>query len=109
MFRTRSAPELGKCRRNPLQCYRDDSVLQLSAEDDEAERLYYWAISASLPKHAFIILAKDLGRRCPDAGAYLTWLIVYRGQEWPKVAGGERQSDVVPGALLGHGLNCSGI
>ena len=86
--RSQSAPELGKgC--NPLQGYRGDarSLLPLSSEELEAERLYYAAVSASLSKRAFMVLAKDLDRRSVDAGAYLTWLI-YRGQQWPIVAGG---------------------
>ena len=61
-------------------------MLPLSPEEVEAERLYYAAISASLTKKAFTILAKDLSRRSTEASAYLTWLI-YRGQEWPKVHG----------------------
>ena len=87
--RSQSAPELGKGR-NPLHEYRSDSKTSmfLCAEEQEAERLYYAAISASLPKHAFMIIAKDLAMRSTDAGAYLTWLI-YRGQQWPIVAGGE--------------------
>ena len=90
MIRSQSAPELGKgC--NPLQGYRGDarSLLPLSSEEVEAEQLYYAVASASLSKHAFMILAKDLDRRSVDAGAYLTWLILYRGQSWPKVAGGK--------------------
>ena len=47
--------------------------------------MYYAAISATLTKAAFTILAKDLARRSTDAGAYLTWLI-YRGWRWPTVA-----------------------
>ena len=88
MYRSRSAPGLGKgC--NPLHEYRSDSksLLSLCVEEDEAERLYYAAITASLTQAAFAILAKDLTRRSADAGAYLTWLI-YRGHQWPKVAGG---------------------
>ena len=86
--RSHSAPELGKGR-NPLHGYRSDSITSmfLGAEVQEAERLYYAAISTSLHKHAFMILVKDLHRRSTDAGAYLTWLI-YRGHQWPKVAGG---------------------
>ena len=86
MLRSHSTPELGKGD-HPLQGYRGDarSLLPLSPEEEEAERIYYAAISASLPKHAFVILAKDLSRRSTDAGAYLTWLIL-RGHQWPKVA-----------------------
>ena len=89
MRHSQSAPELGKgCI--PLQGYRGDarSTLPLSPEEEEAKRLYYAAVSASLPKSAFMGLAKDLNRRSADAGAYLTWLIL-RGQKWPKVAGGK--------------------
>ena len=86
MYRSQSAPGLGKgC--NPLHEYRSDSksLLSLCAEEQEAERLYYAAISSSLPKKSFMVLAKDLHRRSADAGAYLTWLI-YRGHQWPTVA-----------------------
>ena len=89
MIRSHSCPELGKGR-NPLRGYRGDAraMLPLSPEEVEAERLYYAAVSASLSKRAFMVLAKDLDRRSVDAGAYLTWLI-YCGQSWPKVAGGK--------------------
>ena len=91
LFRSQSAPELGKGR-NPLQGYSGDarSLLPLSPEEEEAERLYYALVSASLTKKAFQILAKDLARRSEDAGAYLTWL-VYREHRWPKV----KAADVV--------------
>ena len=84
-MRSQSCPELGKgC--DPLRAYAGDSrsLLPLTLEEEEAERLYYAAVSASLPKRAFMVLAKDLARRSPDAGAYLTWLI-YRGWQWPTV------------------------
>ena len=86
MMRSQSAPGLGKgC--NPLHAYAGDSrsLLPLSPEEEEAERLYYAAVSASLPKRAFMVLAKDLTRRSPDGGAYLAWLIC-RGWQWPTVA-----------------------
>ena len=72
-----------------MQMYLGESraMLPFSPEELEAERLYYAAISTSLTKGAFTILAKDLSRRSStEASAYLTWLI-YRGQEWPKVHG----------------------
>jgi hypothetical protein len=62
-------------------------LLPVSPEEEEAERLYYAAISTSLPKRAFTILAKDLSRRSPEAASYLTGLILYRGQLWPVVGG----------------------
>ena len=82
MLRSQSSPELGKGR-NPLQDF-DVTSLALTQEEEDAERLYYAALSSSLTKKAFAILAKDLSRRSPDAGAYLTWLI-YRGQDWPNI------------------------
>ena len=87
MRNSQSAPGLGKGI-NPLQMYLGESrsMLPFSPEELEAERLYYAAISTSLTKGAFTILAKDLSRRSTEASAYLTWLI-YRGQEWPKVHG----------------------
>ena len=83
---SRSAPELGKAC-TPLRGYTGDalSMLPISREEEEAERLYYAAASATLPKRAFTVLAKDLDRRSADAGAYLTWLIM-RGWQWPTVA-----------------------
>ena len=86
MYRSQSAPGLGKGD-NPLHEYRSDSrsLLSLCAEEQEAERLYYAAISSTLTNESFMIQAKDLHRRSADAGAYLTWLI-YRRYEWPKIA-----------------------
>ena len=86
MYRSQSAPGLGKGV-NPLHAYAGDSrsLLSLSPEEEEAERLYYAAVSASLPKRAFMVLAKDLTRRSPDGGAYLAWLIC-RGWQRPTVA-----------------------
>ena len=84
MFRSSSSPDLGKGS-NPLKDY-EATKLALTLEEEEAERLYYAAVSSSLGKKAFCILAKDLSRRSPAGGAYLTWLI-YRGQAWPKVHG----------------------
>ena len=105
MILAQSGPGLGKGY-NPLQGYRGDarSLLPLSHEEEEAERLYYAVVSSSLTKHTFQILAKDLARRSEDAGAYLTWLI-YRGHQWPNVAaGGVKGADAtVPGALQGYG------
>ena len=85
MRRSQSTPGLGKgC--NPLQGYLVDSrtMLVMSPEELEAERLYYGVISTAICKAAFMVLAKDLARRSPDAGAYLTWLI-QRGRCWPSV------------------------
>ena len=86
MYKSHSAPGLGKGG-NALHAYAGDSrsLLPLSSEEVDAEDIYYAAISATLTKAAFAILAKDLARRSPDAGAYLTWL-VYRGRQWPAVA-----------------------
>ena len=84
MTRSQSAPGLGKGR-NPLIGYPGDANMAISPGEEEAERLYYGAISTRLCKSAFTILAKDLARCSPDGSAYLTWLI-YRGQNWPNVA-----------------------
>ena len=81
MYRSQSIPGLGKGG-NPLHAYRGDSCpLDLGAEG-----LYYALASSTVTKGAFQILAKDLTRRSADAGAYLTWLILYRGHSWPGVA-----------------------
>ena len=85
-MRSHSCPELGKgC--SPLRAYAGDSrsLLPLTPEEEEAERLYYAVVSATLCKRAFMVLAKDLARRSEVAGAYLTWLIT-RGWQWPTVA-----------------------
>ena len=86
MQRSQPAPGLGKGQ-NSLIGYLSDArtMLTISAAEEEAERLYYAVISASLCKGAFTILAKDLARRSPDGAAYLTWLIT-RGHKWPTVA-----------------------
>ena len=87
MIRSQSAPELGKGR-SPLQGFQGDSrsLLTLSTEEEEAERLYYSLASCSITKTAFSVYARELTRRSEAAGAYLTWLIC-RGRDWPKVAG----------------------
>ena len=84
MYRSQSAPGLGKGH-HPLYAYAPPRSLPLSSEEVEAEGIYYAAISSTLTKAAFTILAKDLARRSPDAGAYIAWLI-YRGWQWPTVA-----------------------
>ncbi len=52
---------------------------------DEAERLYYGAISCQRIKRAFCAEAAHLDAHSPEAGAYLRWLMV-SGQAWPRVA-----------------------
>ena len=86
MLHSRSAPGLGRDT-DPQWRYPNALLLTLSPEEEEAERLYYAAISTSLTKGAFTILAKNLSRRSPAAANYLTWLIIYRGQLWPGVGG----------------------
>ena len=87
MIRAQSAPGLGKGT-NPLHGFQGDSrSLPLSAEEEEAERLYYALASCSLCKGSFQIQAKDLSRRSQCAGAYLTFLIC-RGPRWPNIRGG---------------------
>ena len=81
MKRTRSAPVL---RPNTLVGYICDANT-ISPGEEEAERLYYAAISTRLCKGGFVLLAKDLARESPDGSAYLTWLIM-RGQQWPTVS-----------------------
>ena len=88
MYRSWSVPGLSESY-SPLRTYAGDSRSLLSSEELEAEAIYYAAISATLTKAAFAILAKDLARRSPDAGPYLTWL-VYRGWQWPTVAASRR-------------------
>ena len=92
MRRTQSDPGLGKDR-PPLHAYAGDSLLSFSPEEEESERIYYAVVSSSLSKRAFTVLAKDLNRRSPDAGAYLAWLI-YRGWKWPTVAAAKGKCDV---------------
>ena len=86
MIRAQSAPGLGKGT-NPLHGFQGDSrSLPVSAEEEEAERLYYSLVSCSITKTAFSVYARELTRRSEEAGAYLTWLIG-RGRDWPKVVG----------------------
>ena len=81
---SKECPALG---RDTDPQWRYPSALHpFSTEEEEAERLYYAAISG-LPKRAFTIQAKYLSRRSPIATSYLTWLILYRGQLWPVVGG----------------------
>ena len=84
MRKSHSAPGLGKGP-NPLVSYRAHTLFEITPGEVEAEMLYYAAISASLCKSAFAILAKDLARRSEDGGAYLTYLIC-RGHDWPTVS-----------------------
>ena len=84
MRKSHSAPGLGKGP-NPLISYNAHTLFAITPGEEEAEKLYYSAISASLCKSAFAILAKDLARRSEDGGAYLTYLIC-RGHKWPTVA-----------------------
>ena len=81
MKRTRSAPVL---RPNTLIGYVGDATT-ISPGEEEAERLYYAAISTRLCKAGFVLLAKDLARCSPDGSTYLSWLIT-RGQQWPTVS-----------------------
>ena len=88
MIRAQSAPGLGKGT-NPLHGFQGDSrSLPLSAEEEEAERLYYALASCVIVKGSFQIQAKNLTRRSPHAGAYLTWLIMYRGRDGQTVGVG---------------------
>ena len=82
MTRSRSAPVLRDS--TTLVGYVGDAAT-ISPGEEEAERLYYAAISTSLCKAGFVLLAKDLARSSPDGSAYLTWLIM-RGQQWPTVS-----------------------
>ena len=88
MNKSQSLSGLGKGL-SPLRGYLGCPQSLLSPEEVESEAIYYAAISATLTKAAFAILAKDLARRSPDAGAYLAWLI-YRGWQWPAVAASRR-------------------
>ena len=84
---SQSAPGLGKGQ-NPLSGYvaEEHSLLTFSAGEEEAEKLYYAAVSSTICKSAFAILAKDLARRSKDGGAYLSYLILIRGHKWPTAA-----------------------
>ena len=52
---------------------------------DQAERIYYAAISRTWSHKACCLEAKHLERECPEAAEYLGWLLV-RGT-WPQVKG----------------------
>ena len=86
MHRSQSMPGLGKGL-NPLRGYLGCPQLLVSEEEVEAERLFYALASSTVTMGAFQLLAKELTRRAPHAGAYLTWLI-YCGPQWPKVRKG---------------------
>ncbi len=86
MIRTQSAPGLGKGV-NPLHGFTGDSQsLPLSAEEEEAERLYYALASCSLCKGSFQIQAQDLSRRSQFAGAHVPFLI-FRAPRLPGIRG----------------------
>ena len=82
MRRARSHPALLTI--SDSQAY--GGVLLPGDEWDQAERLYYGAISRKFCFREACVMAKALNRQNPDAGLYLRWL-VERGQEipWPKV------------------------
>ena len=87
IHRAQSLPGLGKGL-NPLRGYQGAPQPLFSAEEGEAEQIFYSLASASVTKDAFQIYGKDLTRRSSHAGAYLTWLI-YRGQ-FPQVRKGPK-------------------
>ena len=84
MYRSQSVPGLG-VGQSVLIGYTA-STLRISPGEEEAEKLYYAAVSSTLCKSAFAILAKDLARRSEDGGTHLSLLILSRGHKWPTVA-----------------------
>ena len=52
---------------------------------DEADRLFYGAITTALCKRAFCAEPAYLEAHSPEAGAYLRWMM-QRGQAWPVVS-----------------------
>ena len=54
---------------------------------DQAERIYYAAISRRWTKTECTIAAKWLQSASPDAAEYLAWLLTQRMGKWPEVKG----------------------
>ena len=54
---------------------------------DQAERIYYAAISRRWTKRERTIAANWLQSACPEAAEYLAWLLTHRMGKWPEVKG----------------------
>ena len=54
---------------------------------DQAERIYYAAISRRWTKPECTIAAKWLQSAYPEAAEYLAWLLIQRMGKWPEVKG----------------------
>ena len=54
---------------------------------DQAERIYYAAISRRWTKPECTIAAKWLQSACPEAAEYLAWLLTHKMGKWPEVKG----------------------
>ena len=61
--------------------------VQLSAGEEEAERIYYAAISRRYTFKEAVLAAKYLESESPDGAAYLRWLLRRHGDLWPRVRG----------------------
>ena len=59
---------------------------------DQAERIYYAAISRRWTKPECTIAAKWLQSASPDAAEYLAWLLTQRMGKWPEVKGNVKQT-----------------
>ena len=62
-------------------------LVQLSAGEEEAERIYYAAISRRYTFKEAVLAAKQLEFESPDGAAYLRWLLSRHGDLWPRVRG----------------------
>ena len=74
------APELSD-RQTDLERAGQDHFL------DQAERIYYAAISRRWTKPECTIAAKWLQSACPEAAEYLAWLLTHKMTTWPQVKG----------------------
>ena len=59
---------------------------------DQAERIYYAAISRRWTKPECTIAAKWLQSACPEAAEYLAWLLTHRMGKWPEVKGNVKET-----------------
>ena len=61
--------------------------VQLSAGEEEAERIFYAAISRKYTHKEAVLAAKQLEFESAEGAAYLRWLLSRHGDLWPRVRG----------------------
>ena len=73
-----------------LRSYQTDKLILKKTRQhylDQAERIYYAAISRRWTKPECTIAAKWLQSTYPEAAEYLAWLLTHKMTTWPHVKG----------------------